>query len=362
MDFNHFKLSVVALSAFTCLAAPVASAAQPGAELVQFDMPAITTAVDAIRDPHSLTLGHREVTFDLVLSSLINARHGELHESPPIDHLLVHCSTRDALPIVDYQPRTELQSDYVSPISISNKAEQTDSLGLNVDTQVHALGTGHFGSDETSKQMNSTEFQRTAPMQAVVASGTTNRGRGVTFKLRWTSQHVLEGEKHFRITIAVPDSWRGGLLDVDVTAVGRDRSLFGHDKIRSLAARHFVVAVYQQNDSLAAELSLKLARFDQTLVRLARASHREEEHAIAGFLSRLVPQPKKTPAQTNWYTRVTKNQVDPYTDKAISALPMAVRIAVLDYVDVREELEQLGQADEKADERATSLAAVSSGT
>ena len=75
---------------------------------------------------------------------------------------------------------------------------------------------GHIGGDDQIKNSDSTQYQKRAPQQAMIAAGTTDRGRGVYFKFRWTADQVLEGEKRFRWTVAVPESWRGGLIDVQI--------------------------------------------------------------------------------------------------------------------------------------------------
>lgn len=307
---------------------------------VQFDMPAVVTAFDT-----SAPGERRAVTCDLVLSSLVTGpADAAAKESRPIDHLLVRLSLRDRLPVVDFAPKTELQSEYAGPIAVTTKDEQTDSFGLNVDTSVHGIGAGHLGADDSRKRSDSTQFQRQAPLQAVIASGTTDRGHGVYFKLRWTTQQVLEGEKHFCVTFAVPEIWRGGLLDVSVSAIGIDHSMFGSSKWRPLASRDFVVAVHQQNDPQAAEIALRLAHLDRELADFAKQHPDSGSNSITQLWRRVVPSKHEDRNPSRWYRGITSNELDPYTDRQIQSLPMPIRVAVLGYTDAARELSQLDDA------------------
>jgi len=307
--------------------ATIAIAAGPR---IQFDMPSVAVASQADTGD--------DVSIDLVISSLVfDGRRHAGGDDPPVDHLLVRCRMRDPLPIVNYQPKTELQSDFAGPISVTNKDEKIDSFGLSLDGSVHAIGAGRVGADDTRKQSDSTQFQRQAPMQAVVASGTTDRGHGVYFKYRWTAQQVLEGEKPIRITLAAPENWRGGLLDVSVTAVGHGQPLFGDDRPRAVAKAEFVVAVYRQHDDRAAELARELARLDRKLATFAW-ENTAEAMPLVRWWQKVWPgeSPRDTPAA--WYTRLIRGGVDPYMDATIQSLPMPVRVTVLDYNKVSRKL------------------------
>jgi hypothetical protein len=316
------------------LAAAPCEAKPPG---IQFDVPAVASAVTRQTAVAKGAAQIREVSVDVTLSSLLVDGRGDSFESRPIDELLVLCRLRDPMPVIDYEPRTQLQSDYASPIAVTKKVEESDSFGVNVDGAIHALGAGHFGADDTTKQSDSTQFQKQPPMQAVVASGTTNRGLGVYFKFRWTAQQVLEGEKHFRVFFAVPNSWRGGLMDVRVVASAQDDSLFGSGKNQTIQANDFVIAVHRQDDSQAAELASRLVELDRKLVDLARRTSKQS-NGINELWTRLLPGESRRRVSPDWYRRLIREQADPYLDKEIKKLPMPVRVAVLDYTKTREEL------------------------
>lgn len=340
MDFKlpsqiWFGLMVTAVGAFM---ADPASGKPP---VIQFDMPAVVPAVDTTCGGSA-----QHVTVDLVLSSLVlDPSDDDMDSTPPIEHLVVRCALRDGFPVTDYQPKTELQSDFASPISISKKDEQSDSFGLNLNGNAPPYGGGHLGADDSQKRLDAKEYQRHAPMQAVVASGTTDRGHGVYFKFRWTAVQVLEGEKHFQVTFVVPQPWRGGLIDVEVTATGLDRPLFGSPKLKKVASRQFVIAVHREHDLAAANIAMRLAELDRKLAHFAIEHPASTTHSLADFVRRLLPKDsasRSTPA--GWYHRVIGDQADPYIDDQIRDLPMPVRVAVLSYVDTARELTQLSDA------------------
>ena len=334
MDFRKgiYQLLIV----IVCVADPNSLQAQ---DSVDFDVPFVVPAVETSTGGMG-----RQVTVEVALSSLIidaSASHNPV-SAPPIDHLLVKCRFRQPLHVIDYEPRTELQSDYDGAVVVTNKRERTDSFGLSLNGQVQTLG-GHVGSDDQIKRSDSTQYQKRAPQQAMIAAGTTDRGRGVYFKFRWTADQVLEGEKRFRFTVAVPDSWRGGLVDVQISANGLERPLFGSPNLKTIVKRDFVIATHQQQDNEAADLAIRLARLDRRLADYA-SSHRDS-NSLFSWWKRDRSADKSL--GESWYAAVTRGQADPYLDKQIKKLPMAVRVAVLDYTDVSRELKRLNQPETK---------------
>ena len=311
--------------------------------LVQFDMPGSVVAIET-----SLPGGahNREVTFDLPLSSLVMDSG---RSTPPISQLLVQVRLRDRSPVADFSPKTELQTEFAGPIAITNKTEASDTFGLNVDGNLQHQLRGHIGGEETEKRSDSTQFERHAPLQAVIASGTIDRARGVYFKMRWTSQSVLEGEKHFRVSFAVPQRWRGGLIDVHVSAHGPNRNRFSSQPLETRVTQNFVIAAYQPNDPEAAELALRLATLDRKLSRYAAEHADDKTHSIVRFWKRVFDlSSDQQSAARDWYHRITDSfhntAADPYVDKQIQSLPMPVRVAVLDYTDTSRQLADLGDA------------------
>ncbi len=337
---NRRVCSLVVLVGTTLASSSIASAVAAEAGIsalagmspnaaVQFDLPPVAAAV-ALSDDLNV------VTVEIRLSSMIASP-----ESPPIDQWIVRCQPRDrSISIVDYAPRTETGSDVATPIQIKNISEKGSATGISMDGSYGHLARINAAADRSKKLTNSVQFDRVAPVQAVTASGTINFGRGVYFKLRWTAQQILEGEKTFRLSLRVPSEWRGSLMDVSVIAQG-ERKSFGWDReIKTLGSANFVVALFKDHDTEAETIARSLAESEYAL-RILAAKHRVTEidsHSLPSMLrhvaNKLDFESDERPQQ-DWLQRLLTNGADPHLDKQISKLPMPIRIAVLDYVDHR---------------------------
>ncbi len=308
------------------------------ADAIQFDLPPVAAANPS---PDDVSL----VTVELRLSSMITTA------SPPrIDQWMVRCQPRDAdVTIADYSPRTETASDVTSPIQVKQVEEKSQSLGLSVDGSYGHLARGNLGTDQGKKNVNSVEYHRQAVVEAVTASGTINRGRGVYFKLRWTAQQVLEGEKIFRVTLAVPSNWRGSLIDVSVVAQSDHKTFGGFDReTKTHGAANFVVATYRSGDPIAADLAARIAESEYELKRLAnQLTQKSTPHSLPSMLRHVAMKLDLDGGKpdTRWLARILQGTADPYLDDQITKLPMPVRVAALDYSDSREEFVSLNRAE-----------------
>lgn len=307
------------------------------ASAVQFDLPPIAAAIASDHDPE-------EVTVELRLSSMIVATPGA-----HIDQWLLRCQPRDrSLWVADYAPRTETQSDLVSSIQVKNSAENTRGMGMGLDGAYGQLARVNAAVDRSMKQIDSVQFDRVAPLHAVTASGTINRGHGVYFKLRWTRQQVLEGEKQFRVTMKVPANWRGGLMDVSVIAQGEHKS-FGRDpETKTIGSASFVVAMYRSGDEIAEASARSLADSEYALRQIA-ARHRADgsgTYTLTSVLRQVASRldfHSDDRSDEDWLPRLLTDRADPHLDKAINRLPMPIRLAVLEYADQRDAFLALGR-------------------
>lgn len=352
------SIAIISLAAGIYPAANVSANNHP---IVQFDLPAVVEAqptdrpstVETSTDPdHDPPLQHpmsvpiaadaansQRVTVQLRLSAII-----ESPDEPRIDQWLIQCQPRGGtVTIVDYAPRTETTSDLASPIQVKRTQESTNAVGLSVDGAYGHL-VGNAGADLSKKNINTVQFDRIAPQHAVTAAGTINRGRGVYFKLRSTALQILDGEKTFAITLAVPAGWRGSLIDVAVVAQSRPKK-FGWDRDpKTIGSAHFVVAAYRQGDREAAARAAALAEAELDLRHIA-AEHDASLPTLPSLLRQLAvkldlePEPAKS-----WVQRLILNQADPRLDDEICELPMPIRIAILDYVDIRDDFVSLNES------------------
>lgn len=334
----------VIVMALLASASTLWAAEQPG---IRFDLPPLVAAqrIETATQTE-LFSDDRLVSIELKLSSMIA---GPI--VPKIDQWLVRCQPRDQdVSIADYAPRTELASEIAGPIEIKTSNERSHSFGVALDGAYSHLARIHSGIDKTDKNIDSYQLQRLAPVQAVTAAGTINRGRGVYYKLRWTAQQVLEGEKVFHITLRVPASWRGSLIDVSVVAQTQAKSFGGlESEIRSLGAADFVVAAYLANDQQAADQARQLFDAENELRTLARhCADPPSALSLTNLFRQLAIKldPESELDKKSWVDRLLICQADPHLDKEIKKLPMTVRVAVLDYVDARDEFQRLNQDED----------------
>lgn len=308
-----------------------------------------------------LSFGASEaVEVSLRLSSLVCGT-----EMPQIDRWIVRCVPRDPdWQIIDYAPRTETASEFAGPIQVKETEDETRAFGLSTDAApIHIKGafvgaSGHMGYDQGEKHGRSTQFDRHAPLHAVTASGTIERGRGVYYKLRWTSTQVLEGEKEFKMTFAVPDGFRAGLVDVSVVAIGKPAANHGmsdafsqipvlggdSDRMRAIGEGRFVVAVHAEGDPVAWKTARSMVEAEISLRRQARGVIAKSPATSLSTIIRHVAAKfdvDRVDVHGDWIERLVFQNADPYNDPIIRKLPTELRVAALDYVDARRQLQTL---------------------
>ncbi len=327
--------------------------ALPASEpIIQFDLPTTVSAEMNGEDLKSTNSRLARVT--LRLSAMIDDP-----SAPDFDQWIVTCRPRQSqLRVVDYAPRTVTGTDVVSPMKVKELDETNTSLGLSLDGNYGNFARGNAGSDHSNKKIRSREFSRAAPVHAVSAAGTLDRGRGVYFKLRWTATQILEGEKEFQMTLDVPSSWRGGLMDVQVEAT-RSEKRFGSFSKQTVVvgAASFVVTIYPTGDAEAERLARTLALREDKLRQAAiahRSGHRSGTHGLGespldslGSMVRYAARrfqgdEQESPTQSRlWLARLLSGRADPHLDREIVKLPMSLRIAALDFADARKEFQYL---------------------
>jgi hypothetical protein len=298
---------------------------------IEFDLPPTAPAQSTQHDNPSL------VTIEFNLSSMVGAAH-----RLKVDQWMIRCQPRDPrVMLVDYSPRTETSSQLAGSIQVKTTDESSKAFGVSLDGGYGHLATGHAGADNIDKQIKTLQYDRIAPQQVVIASGTIDRGRGVYFKLRSTEQQVLEGEKRFSLTLRVPENWRGSLVDVSVEAQVEKRSFYPWGpwdrETKTISSRHFVVAVYRLGDEQAQRMAEALADAERALRDLNRGL--QPSHltvSLPAVFRQVASTFDSGNPKENWLQRLLTEQADPHLDEQIRELPMNVRVAVLDYAERRE--------------------------
>ncbi|MCM2372515.1 hypothetical protein [Aporhodopirellula aestuarii] len=354
-----FSCSLLLLASVTLVTLTTPPTAARGADqhVISFDLPPTAVAVPvASQRPDDLIVrsGGEPVEVTLRLSSLVSGS-----AFPQIDRWMIRCVPRQtSWQVMNYSPRTETASEYSGTIQVKTCDEESESFGASVDLTQGSLATANVEGGKGSKQTESLQYERHAPLHAVTASGTIERGRGVYYKLRWTSTQVLEGEKEFKITFDVPAGFRAGLLDVSVVAIGRPAKkssvsdafsqipVIGEDRdsMRPLGEGRFVVAVHAEGDPVAWNAAREFAEAEATLRNEARKVRATSPARSLSTLLRHVAaklDADSVDLHSDWAERLIFNKADPYVDPIIRKLPADVRVVALEYCDARRSLETL---------------------
>jgi hypothetical protein len=234
-----------------------------------------------------------------------------------------------------------MQTDVFGPMQVSMDNDRVR------EGQIQGVG-GHPGIGSASgyayQHDNSHQivhFAKKPAMEALTASGTIERQRGVYFKMRQSTQLTLEGSRQFRIVFEVPDGWRADLLDVVIEAVGTEA---GHRRQRVLATQPFVVATYQDFDEYAGRAAANYIKQQVALSQTARSFARTIEqrtfptplHRLGAKLDMYEPE---LPA--HWFENLVYQAGSGYHISKLSLLPVDVRVAVMNYVDQKNLIESL---------------------
>ena len=315
------------LCGLAILALPVLAWSAP---CVQFDVPQTLPARDATTAEFSQRNPDlRLIELRFPISSLV--RLGS--EDVLLEYLHLISPTAGAFQVVDYAPRTTLQSQVKGSVSVETKRGSSSNLGIQAVTPQDFPVKGDASAAIGSNSSDAWRYQLTAPKQLIAASGTMQRGTSAYFKIKPSSQTTLEGDREFEIVAQVPSTWRGGLLRVQCLAFAKPRGVAPTRNQSEMVCgtRTFLVGAYLQGDRDARESVRKLAESQRQLVSLAaaRADTIQSKrfptlgHKIGAAFSMVQP---RIPNQ--WLDRVLDDTTLPEFSKH---LPQDVRRAVSQY-------------------------------
>jgi hypothetical protein len=232
-------------------------------------------------------------------------------------------SPGERLRVVDFLPKTQLESEAADGIQVTKTTETTRSLGATAGSgfsfsagsgnahaslgaqilpsaSANATTTHHKALTETSKKI--------PPGKVVVASGTMDNEHGVFFKLKRSVVTSFEGTKVVSFRFVVPADWRGDWVVVSAQARGTiKRSLF-FKAIEPCGETKAFVGLYLAGDGPAERAALELAE-SQALYLAGSGQHEQSDPAITKLALAASPwqsaKPRPTTAQTRARTRQT---------------------------------------------------------
>lgn len=307
---------------------------------VQFDVPDLVACTDISSDEFlASNPNERLIEARIPISSLV--RLGS--EDSLLQFLYILESPQQTFRVVDYSPKTVMESDIVGHVAVEQTRGKNANLGLKANSafgdSLHAEASAANGSTKS----DAVRFERLPPLRLLSASGTMRRGTGAYFKLKPSTQFALEGARDFTIVARVPGSWRGDLLRVHCAAYGGDEGRGNRDGEPICGTTAFSVGLYLAGDEPARQIASRLVREETRLKQLAQSQHGEIEdrkfpslgHKLGAIFSLVDP---KIP--DHWLEMVIG--LSPASNKDFSRyLPDEVRTALTSYQEARRQIASL---------------------
>ena len=248
---------------------------------------------------------------------------------------------RNAFPVVEFAPRTLLQSSYDGAISIEKKSETNYGIGVDVGSDYLEFLTPSLNANVGKKDSETQRFSKLPPQELLVSSGTTDRGTGVYFDFKQSQANTLEGSRDLIVAFEVPVTWRGGVLQTTFTSTGKQKK-FGSLKSDFKFARVFVLPTYLKGDDQARQFSYEFVNSEMQL----RKDWRRYESSIASSsnqFNRWFGTGQKNRLPDLWVHHLIQSGSDVAIEKYKSRLPKGIAFSAEEFVDARNNLLALGR-------------------
>jgi len=308
-----------------------------GLSSVSFDVQPIIPATTVVTSNVQPQIpGSRFVQIRLDINSMVPPEfRGEVVES------VVQVSTRSEwVQVADYWPKTELATSIQGSLEVAKDFDQQREASIQGIAAYPGIGNarGHAFFQDNLKL--SVQYNQQPPMHLLTAAGTMDRRSGAYFKMKSTPQAVLEGSRTFELMLEVPQSWRGDILEVRMSAYGK-KAQKKSAKYQEVGEGHFLIAVYADGDIEAAEMAM---RFVQQLSQLRTVANQFAK----AVEKTMFPSPvhKLGRALDIYEPHIPMNYLDLWIfgkDQAqpIARLPVDLRVAMLDYAEMKYAMELL---------------------
>lgn len=342
---------------------PANSLSPPSESAVRFDVPQVVQGrVLEQSNPATNLGGDILIDIELTLSVIVDSL-----AAPKIDQLLVEITPRGGSAMVaDYAPRTELASNYNGGIEVQRTDETTRTVSLAADGRYPPVAGGSLTATQGDRNTEMTKYNRVAPMHLIAASGTTRRGRGVYFKFRSTDQQIIEGDRVLRMTLRVPATWRGELIEVMVTGDSQ-RTGFSSDvasfaglnnRTQRVGTGRFLVAAYRGDCADARQAARRLADAEAAMRSHVHAIGAGETNPLVNAIGTPVSILRHVSRRIDWSESFNRElalkaavalhmaldgSLQPHTDRDFRELPVDTRAAFLDYMAARKEFGRISQ-------------------
>ncbi len=311
-----------------------ASAQEP---LARFDVPAIVEAIPLPSDLDTIEPPRERVIQLLIpVSSWMEAGQREIATEFRFEVTWLSA----AWSVVDYQPRTLMQTEIDGLISIEQHEQTQGKLQLNTAPIAAAFQTS--GLLEISGNKNAiTKLNKLPPADLLVASGTVQRGTGTFFRFHSSPQYALEGSRDLIVQYRVPMSWRGGMIQVNCRAAGRRPIVAGIAEPHSIESS-FLVPVYLATDTSAEAIAWQHVEGEREL-RAAWRLHRQQRSHHSGSAWLRWPDQQTAQAAARWIDEFLQSAAVEIPTNTTRTLPQEIRRAAHDLAATRRHLSELSR-------------------
>jgi len=246
------ELSTLPLALLAVLVGTTGKAEVPS---VVFDVPLITECRDVT--PQGFREAYKREVIEAVFRISPQLLAGDEKD---IKRLHYEISTEEQMPVISYLPSAQVATDVVDgTIAIQNSSRHGE-----VSFRYLILPNTGNGDLKGDLESSHAQFGLLAPRQLLVAAGTIDRGCGVYFELRPSSQDTLQKQREFACVFEVPLAWRADYVTIRCKAKGMKRGFGGLlDAEVPCGAGLLCIGLYKQDDGEAREYANMVARKQQ---------------------------------------------------------------------------------------------------
>ena len=235
----------------------------------------------------------------------ISASFIDGNEASTADFVYMISSPEMRMKVLDFLPNTTLESYTAEDrIEVTDSTENSDAITGDARVAYSLLSLSGT-KNSTSKKSESNHYQKVAPKNLVLASGTVNRGHGVFYKLRPSNDASLEGAKEFVLLCIVPKTWRGDWCTVVCSARANKKSAVSSSvSLAGIEQAH--VGLYLSGDQEASDLADDLTHIQLSHNGLlSRQLSKDAVHAVEALHAVPSSLPSKG-GSYDWFSRVAK--------------------------------------------------------
>lgn len=250
-------------------------------------------------------------------------------------------------PVVDYGPKSQTVSHIDGTINIDQTDDKNAGLGFNANSDQLEIATLTGQLDLSNRSTARKTYREIPQHHPVIASGTILRGTGAFFRFHRSRTETLEGGREVVVAYRVARDWRGGLLNVQCSAMGQ-RKIFGTFVDDIEVGKSFRVPVYLDGDVDGVQCATEFVAAEQSLRRNWHRRNRSKvnsggELLLAGFnpFGALPLGTKRIDDQ--WMQRLIVTGDSKLLQRSEAELPQSTAVLAKRYLDVREKLLQLGE-------------------